>query len=119
MALPKKGPAYERIWWRIGDVAKMFGCNQSLLRYYEKEFEILQPRKNSKGTRNFTKEDITNLKLIFYYLRERGYTIDGAKAKLKDNKTDALNNMEMYESLTKVREFLLQIKKESEESIEE
>ena len=112
MPLPRKKPAVERVWYRIGDVAKMFGVNQSLIRYYENEFDILKPRKNSKGTRNFTPKDLENLKLILFYINERGYTIEGAKAKMNGNLTESVNNMEIVESLMKVKEFLLKIKSE-------
>ena len=119
MPLPRKKPAFERIWFRIGEVSRMFGVNQSLIRYYEKEFDILKPRKNSKGTRNFTKEDIENLKLILYYINEKGYTIEGAKAKINGNKKDSFNNMEVVQSLLKVKEFLLKIKEQSDEMLKE
>ena len=75
MPLPRKKPLYEKLWFRIGEVSEMFGVNQSLIRYYEGEFDILKPHKNKKGNRLFTKEDIDNLRLIFHLVKERGMTL--------------------------------------------
>ena len=115
MALPRQKPLYERLFFHIKDASKIFGVNASLLRYYESEFEILQPKKNKRGTRYFTQEDMKNLKLIFYYINEKGYTIEGAKAKMKENVNEGYERMEMVESLKKVREFLILIKEEADE----
>ena len=75
----------EKRYYKIGEVAKAFGVNTSLIRFWEKEFEIIRPKKNKKGNRLFTPEDIKNFKLIYNLVKERGFTLDGAKQKLKKN----------------------------------
>jgi DNA-binding transcriptional MerR regulator len=89
----------------------MFQVNTSLIRFWEKEFDILKPKKNKKGNRLFTRTDIEHLHLIYYLVKERGYTLEGAKQKLKDNKQDIVNNHELVKSLTKIKDFLLELKK--------
>lgn len=88
----------------------MFEVNTSLIRFWEKEFEVLQPKKNKKGNRMFTAEDIENLKIIYHLVKERGYTLEGAKQKLSSNKTDVVNNTEIVERLEKVKSYLLELK---------
>ena len=72
----------EKIYYTIGEVAELFEVNQSLIRFWEKEFDILKPQKNKKGNRLFTKNDLDNLRLIYHLVKERGYTLQGAKEKL-------------------------------------
>lgn len=88
----------------------MFGVSTSLIRYWESEFTILKPKKNKKGNRLFTPDDIDNLKVIYHLVKERGYTLDGAKKKLKDNKEDTVNNIKIVDSLTKIRSFLVEVR---------
>ena len=88
----------------------MFGVNTSLIRFWEKEFDIIKPKKNKKGNRFFTKSDIENFNLIFHLVKERGLTLRGAKMKLKENKEDAINNYEVIKSLKEIRNLLLDIK---------
>ena len=102
----------EKIYNSIGEVAELFEVNQSLIRFWEKEFDILSPQKNKKGNRLFTKSDIENLKLIYHLVKERGYTLQGAKEKLKQNRENVVNTVQMIDSLTQVKEFLLELKKE-------
>jgi len=90
----------------------MFNVNTSLIRFWEKEFAILKPHKNKKGNRLFTKTDVENLHIIYNLVKERGYTLDGAKKKLKENKDDQLNEADMLQSLKKVRAFLIDLKTE-------
>lgn len=90
----------------------MFNVNASLIRFWEKEFEVLQPKKNKKGNRLFTAEDVDNLRIIFHLVKERGFTLQGAKAKLKDNKTDVAGTTEVFDSLTKIRSFLVELKEQ-------
>lgn len=97
-------------YYGIGEVAEMFHVNTSLIRYWENEFSILKPRKNRKGDRLFRPEDIRNLQLIYYLLRECKYTIEGAKQKLKANKGITEQNFEMVQSLQKVKQFLVEMK---------
>ena len=90
-------------------VAEMFKLNQSLLRFWENEFAILKPKKNGKGDRLFRPEDIKNLKLIHHLLRERKYTLEGAKDFLKNNKKSE-ERFAMIESLKKIKYFLTELK---------
>ncbi len=100
---------FQKQYYSIGDVAAMFKENTSLIRYWENEFTILKPKKNRKGDRFFRPEDVKNLKMIYHLLRERKYTIDGAKEFLKNNKA-AGERHEMLESLQKIKSFLLELK---------
>lgn len=100
----------DKQYYSISEVAGMFRVNTSLIRYWENEFDILQPKKNRKGDRLFRQEDIHNLKLIYHLLRERKYTIEGAKQKLREDKRSASRNFEMIKSLQKVRQFLTELK---------
>jgi DNA-binding transcriptional MerR regulator len=84
--------------------------NPSQIRFWENEFDILQPRKNRKGDRLFRVEDIKNLQLIYYLLRNRKFSIEGAKDYLKANKNKVKLNFKLVESLTKFRSFLLELK---------
>ena len=100
----------DKQYYSISEVAGMFRVNTSLIRYWENEFDILQPKKNRKGDRLFRQEDIHHLKLIYHLLRERKYTIEGAKQKLKEDKKLAARNFEMVQALLKVRGFLTELK---------
>lgn len=100
----------EKLYYTIGEVAKMFNVNTSLIRYWEKEFSIIKPRKNSKGNRLFTQKDIENFHIIYHLVKERGLTLSGAKMKLKDNKEDVENNFEVIEKLKNIKSNLLDIK---------
>jgi len=108
--MPYKEKETTKLYYSIGEVAKMFGVNTSLIRFWEKEFDIIKPKKNKKGNRLFTKQDVDNFHIIFHLVKERGFTLEGAKNKLKGNKEDTVNNLEVVKSLTKVRDFLLELK---------
>lgn len=107
--VPADDILFEKRYYNIGVVSEMFKVNQSLIRYWENEFDILKPKKNGKGDRFFRPEDVKNLKLIFHLLREKKYTIEGAKEFLKKNKK-ADEKFAMTESLKKLRSFLLELK---------
>lgn len=100
----------EKLYYSIGEVAKAFEVNQSLIRFWDKEFDVLKPKKNAKGNRMFTPEDIKNLKLIYHLVKERGFTLDGAKAHLKDNKKKALNKYDIISKLEAVKSELVALK---------
>jgi len=78
-----------KLYYSIGEVATRFGVNPSLIRFWEKEFDIIRPKKNKKGNRLFTREDVNNFATIFHLVKERGFTLEGAKKKLKEE--DASN----------------------------
>ena len=100
----------EKLFYTIGEVAEMFNVNSSLVRYWEKEFSILKPKKNKKGNRLFTQKDIDNLHIIYHLVKEKGMTLKGAKLKLKENKEDTLNNFEVIKRLKSIKNELLSIK---------
>tara|TARA_B100000809_G_scaffold195813_1_gene195257 strand:+ start:5789 stop:6118 length:330 start_codon:yes stop_codon:yes gene_type:complete len=100
----------EKRYYKIGEVAKAFEVNTSLVRFWEKEFDIIKPKKNAKGNRLFTQEDVKNLKLIFNLVKERGFTLDGAKQRLKKNPEEIFNNQEIISRLEAVKAELLKIK---------
>lgn len=108
--MPYKEKKIEKLYYSIGEVADMFQVNPSLIRYWEKEFDILKPRKNKKGTRFFTQEDIQHFHLIYHLVKERGLTIKGAQLKLKENREDTINTFEVVKILKDVRELLLEVK---------
>lgn len=110
--VPYKEPVIEKVFYQIGEVARMFCVKQSLIRFWEQEFEIIKPQKNKKGNRLFTKKDIENFRLIFHLVKERGMTLNGAKQKLKDNIADTSNNFEAIKKLQSIKEQLLEIKSE-------
>ncbi len=107
--VPEDAVLFEKMYYSIGIVADMFKVNQSLVRFWENEFDILKPKKNGKGDRLFRPEDVKNLKLIYHLLRERKYTIEGAKDFLKNNKK-ADEKFAMIESLKKLKGFLNELK---------
>lgn len=100
----------ERRYYNIGEVAKAFDVNTSLIRFWEKEFDVLKPKKNAKGNRKFTPEDIKNLELIYHLVKERGFTLDGARIHLKEHKHKTLNKFEIIRKLESVKTELLKIK---------
>ena len=102
----------EKRYYGIGEVATAFKVNTSLIRFWEKEFDILKPKKNAKGNRKFTPEDIKNLKFIYHLVKERGFTLEGAKTHLKENKQQALDKFEIISKLEDIKAQLLKIKSE-------
>jgi len=110
--MPYKEKEIDKVYYSIGEVAKMFNVNTSLIRFWEKEFDIIKPQKNKKGNRLFTQSDVDNFHIIFHLVKERGFTLQGAKEKLKKNKTETVNSVEIVKSLNKIKDFLLDIKKE-------
>jgi DNA-binding transcriptional MerR regulator len=108
--MPYKERDISKLYYTMGEVSAMFDVNQSLLRFYEKEFDILQPKKNKKGNRYFTPEDIENLKIIFNLIRDKGYTLQGAKDYLKENLNDTKDNQGIINSLETLKQFLLEVR---------
>ena len=107
--IPDDEQLFQRQYYSIGEVSVMFRVNASLLRFWESEFDIIQPMKNRKGDRHFRPIDIKNLQLIYDLLRRRKLTIEGAKDFLKNNKKSK-ERFEMIRSLQKIRSFLLEVK---------
>lgn len=102
----------EKRYYSIGEVAKAFDVNTSLIRFWEKEFDVLKPKKNAKGNRKFTPEDVKNLKLIYHLVKERGFTLDGAKIHLKEEKKKTLDNFEIIAKLESVKNQLIKLKEQ-------
>ncbi|MBD0833631.1 MerR family transcriptional regulator [Aestuariibaculum sediminum] len=100
----------EKRYYSIGEVAKAFQVNTSLIRFWEKEFDALKPKKNAKGNRKFTPDDIKNLKLIYHLVKERGFTLEGAKIHLKEGKQEPMSNFEIISKLEDVKNQLIKIK---------
>jgi len=94
----------------MGEVTAMFGVNASQIRFYEREFDILQPKKNKKGNRLFTPDDIANLKIIFSLVKDKGYTLQGARDYLRNNKGEARENQRVIDSLERLKAFLLEVR---------
>ncbi len=100
----------DKLYYSIGEVAKAFKVNASLIRFWEKEFDVIQPKKNAKGNRKFTKEDVKNLELIYHLVKERGFTLEGAKTHLKEEKVETLTNFEIIRKLEHIKSELINIK---------
>ncbi len=101
-----------KLYYSISEVAELLGVNQSLLRFWEKEFDpLIKPHKNTKGTRFYKEDDIEIIKLIYHLVKIQGLTLPGAKKKIKENKSEAKANQEIYERLQKVRNELVSIRK--------
>ena len=100
----------EKLYYSIGEVAEQFSVAPSLIRFWETEFDILQPKKNRKGNRQFTKEDIDQIRLIYHLVKEKGFTLSGAKEMLKQDAMAIKDKMEMVDSLRNIRTFLTEIK---------
>lgn len=102
----------EKRYYSIGEIAKAFDVNASLIRFWDKEFDILKPKKNAKGNRMFTPEDIKNLQLIYHLVKERGFTLDGAKIHLKEGQKKTLDKFEIINKLENIKTQLTNIKNE-------
>ncbi|MBT8394915.1 MAG: MerR family transcriptional regulator [Flavobacteriaceae bacterium] len=102
----------EKRYYSIGEVAKAFKVNASLIRFWEKEFDVLKPKKNAKGNRKFTPEDIKNLQFIYHLVKERGFTLEGAKIHLKEERQKALSNFEIIRKLESIKSQLKKIKEQ-------
>jgi len=101
-----------KLYYTIGEVSKMFEVNPSLIRFWEKEFSVIKPKKNKKGNRLFTKKDLDQLTLIHHLVKEKGYTLEGARKKMREKKDEKLDEVEMLKSLKKVKAFLESLKDE-------
>ena len=98
-----------KLFYTIGEVADMFEVNTSLIRFWEKEFAIIKPKKNAKGNRLFTPADIENFQIIHFLVKEQGMTLKGAKKKLQENKESTQHNIQIIQKLTAIKEKLLAI----------
>ena len=108
--MPYKEKKVEKLYYSIGEIADMFNVNTSLIRYWEKEFDIIKPKKNKKGNRFFTIDDINNFYLIHELVKSRGMTLKGAKKKLKENRDDTIKSIEIVKLLREIKDTLIEIK---------
>lgn len=100
----------DKRYYKIGEVAKAFGVNTSLIRFWENEFDVLKPKKNKKGNRLFTPEDLKNLNMIYFLVKEKGFTLEGAKNKLKENPDDIYSKHKIITRLEGIKNELIDIK---------
>ena len=100
----------EKLYYSIGEVAEIFNVAPSLIRFWESEFDIIKPKKNRKGNRQFTKEDIDNVRTIYHLVKEKGFTLQGAKEMLRNDTQAVKDKMEMIDSLRSVRNFLTELR---------
>lgn len=100
----------QRLYYSISEVAQMFEVNESTLRFWEKEFDIIRPRKTTKGTRFYRQEDIDAVRLIYHLVKERGMTLAGARQKLKDNRETTIRQEEIVNRLKQIKEELLSLR---------
>jgi DNA-binding transcriptional MerR regulator len=100
----------EKLYYSIGEVAEIFNVAPSLIRFWESEFDIIKPKKNRKGNRQFTREDIENVRTIYHLVKEKGFTLQGAKEMLRNDSQAVKDKMEMLESLRSVRKFLVELR---------
>lgn len=107
--MPYKEKKVEKLFYSIGEVAEMFDVNTSLIRFWEKNFEIIKPKKNKKGNRLFTIADIRNFKLIYHLVKEQRLTLEGAKKKLAESKNSTETSFEAIESLKRIRQMLVEV----------
>ncbi len=108
--MPYKEKKVEKLFYSISEVAEIFNVKTSLIRYWEKEFDVIKPKKNKKGNRLFTQPDVDNFHLIFHLVRERGMTLKGARKKIKENKDDTKNNFEVIKTLKELRELMIEVR---------
>lgn len=102
-----------KLYYRIGEVAEMFKVNASLIRFYEKEFDIIKPHRNNKGNRMFTQNDVDHFHSIFHLIKEKGYTLEGAKLQLRGKRTaSAEPQEEVLKSLLRMKRFLLELREQ-------
>ncbi len=110
--MPYKEKEIEKKYYTIGEVADELRVATSLIRFWEGEFDIIRPKKNRKGNRQFTKEDIQNIKLIYHLVKEKGYTLQGARDFIQSGSEAASNKIEIIESLHHIRSFLVKLRNE-------
>ncbi|SEN51850.1 DNA-binding transcriptional regulator, MerR family [bacterium A37T11] len=108
--MPYKEREINKLYYTMGEVTTMFDVNASQIRFYEHEFDILQPKKNKKGNRLFSPDDVANLKIIFNLVKDKGYTLQGAREYLKSNKNQAQENQRVIDSLENLKQFLIEVR---------
>ena len=108
--MPYKDKEVEKRYYSISEVAEVFDVNTSLIRFWKKEFDIIKPKKNKKGNRLFTPKDLENFYVIYHLVKERGFTLEGARKKLRDNKEETVEQAEIVKRLKSIKSFLIDLK---------
>lgn len=101
-----------KLYYSMGEVSEMFDVNPSLIRYWESQFDVLRPKKNKKGNRMFTPQDVEQLKLIYHLVKEKGMTLEGAKRSLRSNRGGLERDAELLERLERIRSQLVEVREE-------
>lgn len=110
--MPRTKTQAEKIYYSIGEVADMFDVNTSLVRFWEKEFAVIKPRRNRKGTRFYTRSDVNNFHLIYDLVKKQGFTLQGAREKLRHQPQKTVADFELTQTLNKIKDFLLELRSE-------
>ncbi len=100
-----------KIYYSISEVAQVFHVNESLLRFWEKEFPFINPKKNGKGVRQYRKEDIEQIRIIYQLVKVKGLTLAGAKQRLKSSKDETVKNTEIISRLQDIKKELEEMRK--------
>lgn len=108
--MPYKERKVQKLYYSIGEVAKLLDVNTSLIRFWEKEFDVVKPKKNKKGNRLFTKDDLKNLKMIYRLVKEKGFTLEGAKKKIKEDKDELERKANVLDQLKDIKVQLTDLK---------
>lgn len=108
--MPYKEKDTEKLYYTIGEVAELFDVNTSLIRFWEKEFDLIKPHKNKKGNRLFTKADIDSFRQIYYLVKERGFTLEGARKKMRGSKDETVQVIQTIDRLKELRTKLVALK---------
>ncbi|MEM1321199.1 MAG: MerR family transcriptional regulator [Bacteroidota bacterium] len=104
--MPKLKEEISKLYYSIGEISEMFQVSKSLIRFWESEFDLLRPHKNSKGDRRFTKQNIEQFQTIYHLVKERGFTLEGAKKEIRENKERYARKQKTLASLKKIKGFL-------------
>jgi len=108
--MPYKEKEIKKLYYSIGEVSEMLSINASTIRYWEGEFPTLKPRKNRKGDRLFTDKDIDLIRVIHELVKEKGYTVDGARNHLQKHKSDSINRMQAIRKLEEMKNKIISFK---------
>jgi DNA-binding transcriptional MerR regulator len=100
----------DKRYYKIGEVARAFNVNASLIRFWDKEFDAIKPKKNAKGNRLFTQEDVKSIQMIYHLVKEKGFTLEGARKKLRSKPVEIKNNHVIISRLEAIKATLIEFK---------
>jgi DNA-binding transcriptional MerR regulator len=109
--MPYKQPEIKKIYYTIGEVAQLLDVNTSVVRYWEQSFSVIRPRRNDKGNRLFTQKDVDNFRIIHHLVRDKGLTLDAARKRIREGKSEEELNLEVVKSLAGIKTMLQELKK--------